>query len=193
MTIDQTNGYLYFVFYDRRNYSDDSTDVYVAVSIDGGNTFFNRKISQSPFFPNSGVFFGDYTNITAHNGIIRPIWTRLNNGMLSIWTDITRLEDIITSTGEKDNSYDIFSFENYPNPACDYTFVSFKLHERTNVNLSIFDLQGNVISKIIKNESRGYGKYIERINLDDLEIPSGVYVIKLEIDKMVKVIRQIKL
>lgn len=193
MTIDQTNGYLYFVFYDRRNYSDDSTDVYIAASIDGGNTFINRKISQSPFFPNSGVFFGDYTNITVHNGIIRPIWTRLNNGMLSIWTDITKLEDIITSTNESQISDELFSFENYPNPSGDYAFISFKLHEKANVNLSIYDLQGNVISKMINNESRGYGKYIERINLDDLEIPSGVYVIKLEIDKMVKVIRQIKL
>ena len=75
MTIDQTSGYLYFVFYDRRNYSNDSTDVYMAISMDGGNTFINRKISQSPFFPNEGVFFGDYTNITANNGVIRPIWT----------------------------------------------------------------------------------------------------------------------
>ncbi|MGB3078786.1 MAG: sialidase family protein, partial [Saprospiraceae bacterium] len=45
MTIDQTTGFLYFVFYDRRNYVDDSTDVFVAVSMDGGNTFINRKIS----------------------------------------------------------------------------------------------------------------------------------------------------
>ena len=50
MTIDQTSGYLYFVFYDRRNYSNDSTDVYMAISMDGGNTFINRKISQSLFF-----------------------------------------------------------------------------------------------------------------------------------------------
>ncbi|NTW34060.1 MAG: exo-alpha-sialidase, partial [Bacteroidetes bacterium] len=58
MTIDQTNGYLYFVFYDRRNYTNDSTDVFVAVSTDGGNTFINRKISQSPFLPDKDIFFG---------------------------------------------------------------------------------------------------------------------------------------
>jgi len=41
MTIDQTNGYLYFVFYDRRNYStaSTSTDVYMARSTDGGGDF----------------------------------------------------------------------------------------------------------------------------------------------------------
>ena len=93
MSIDQTNGYLYFVFYDRRNYSNDSTDVYMALSKDGGSTFINRKISESAFLPNASVFFGDYTNLTVDNGVIRPIWTRLDGGSLSIWTNITRLSD----------------------------------------------------------------------------------------------------
>ncbi len=31
MDIDQTNGHLYFIFYDRRAYLDNQTDVYMAV------------------------------------------------------------------------------------------------------------------------------------------------------------------
>jgi hypothetical protein len=85
MTIDQTTGYIYIIFYDRRNYNDNQTDVYLAVSKDGGATFQNRKISESPFTPISQVFFGDYINVSAHQGIVRPIWTRYENGMLSIW------------------------------------------------------------------------------------------------------------
>jgi Neuraminidase (sialidase) len=57
MTIDQTNGKLYFVFYDRRNYEDTQTDVYMAMPGDGGQTFTNFKISDSPFTPNAGIFF----------------------------------------------------------------------------------------------------------------------------------------
>ena len=86
MTVDQSTGYLYCVFYDRRNYNDNSTDVYIAVSRDEGKTFENIKISESPFIPYAGVFFGDYTNISAVNGIIRPIWTRLDNHLLSLYT-----------------------------------------------------------------------------------------------------------
>lgn len=86
MSVDQTTGFIYIIFYDRRNYDDNQTDVYVAVSKDGGATFQNHKISTSPFTPISQVFFGDYINISAHNGIVRPIWTRYENGMLSIWT-----------------------------------------------------------------------------------------------------------
>ncbi len=191
MTVDQTNGYLYFVFYDRRAYSDNKTDVFVALSTDGGNTFINHKISQSPFLPVSSIFFGDYTNITAHNGIIRPIWTRLNSGQLSIWTDITKLNDILSSTKEIEISKNILDFENYPNPSINSTYVSFKLHKKSNIDLSILDIKGKEIKKIISSEKRDYGKYIEKIDLDQLGISSGVYFIRLKVDNEVKTLRQI--
>jgi|GEM_PF-2218455 len=97
MDIDQTDGHLYFVFYDRRAHSDNQTDVYLAISSDGGASFINRKISETPFIPAKGVFFGDYTNITVHNGIVRPIWTRFENGNLSIWTNITPLSKLLST------------------------------------------------------------------------------------------------
>ena len=182
MTIDQKSGYLYFVFYDRRNYSDNSTDVYVAVSMDGGNTFINRKISSSPFIPTNGIFFGDYTNIIAHNGIIRPIWTRLHSGQLSIWTDLTKLSSIVSTQENAQITNNNMDFENYPNPADNFTYVSFKLHKESKVKLSVYSILGNEIHKVIVSEIRGYGKYVERINLKELNIDSGNYLLKLEID-----------
>lgn len=95
MTIDQTNGYLYFVYYDRRNHEDNlKTDVYLAVSKDGGQTIKDYKISESPFKPNPRIFFGDYTNISVHNGVIRPIWTRLHGGRISAWTALINQSDL---------------------------------------------------------------------------------------------------
>lgn len=88
LTIDQQSGIIYIVFYDRRNYEDEHTDVFLATSTDGGKTFLNERISGSPFFPLQETFMGDYTNIAASNGIIRPIWTRLDSNKLSIWTAI---------------------------------------------------------------------------------------------------------
>ena len=58
------------------------TDVYVARSTDGGETFTNFKVSQSSFNPNSSVFFGDYTNIAAFNKMVYPIWMRLDGTAL---------------------------------------------------------------------------------------------------------------
>ncbi|MDA7803201.1 glycoside hydrolase [Crocinitomix sp.] len=88
MTIDQTNGYIYTVYYDRRNHDGNLTDVYLAVSKDGGENFSEYKISDSPFTPNPRIFFGDYSNISVHNGVIRPIWTRLHKGRISLYTAI---------------------------------------------------------------------------------------------------------
>ena len=88
MTIDQTTGVLYFVFYDRRNTANNFTDVYVARSTDGGETFTNFKVSESSFNPSSSVFFGDYTNIAAMNKMVYPMWMRLDVSALTVWTAI---------------------------------------------------------------------------------------------------------
>lgn len=72
------------MFYDRRNHSDLKTDVYLAISIDGGASFTNEIISEKPFEANADIYMGDYINITAYGGFVRPIWTSLDNGVLSI-------------------------------------------------------------------------------------------------------------
>jgi BNR/Asp-box repeat len=92
MTVDQVTGYVYCVFYDRRNYDDKRTDVWLAVSRDGGKSFENIKISTTPFDPSKYIFFGDYNHISAHNGMVRPIWTRLQDATLSVWTALIEIK-----------------------------------------------------------------------------------------------------
>jgi len=91
MSIDPITGYIYIVYYDRSRYTNTQTDVVLAISKDGGRNFSNEIISESPFTPTKEVFFGDYNNIAAYNGIIRPIWTRYEKGKLSIWTALIKL------------------------------------------------------------------------------------------------------
>lgn len=95
MTVDQATGYLYIVYYDRRAYDDLQTDVYLAYSTDGGSSFKEVKISESPFIPTDTKFFGDYTNIDAHKGVIAPIWTRMDDGRTSVLTAIIKDSDLI--------------------------------------------------------------------------------------------------
>ena len=56
-TIDHSTGHLWFVFYDRRNTTGAATDVYVAKSTDGGNTFENFKVSETSFTPTSSILW----------------------------------------------------------------------------------------------------------------------------------------
>ncbi|MFN3840602.1 MAG: sialidase family protein [Cyclobacteriaceae bacterium] len=88
MTVDPSTGFIYIVYYDRHNYADGQTDVYLAWSTDNGTSFKNVKISETPFIPTPETYFGNYIGISAFNEIIVPVWTRMDNGKTSIWTSI---------------------------------------------------------------------------------------------------------
>ena len=94
MTVDQSTGYLYIVYYDRRETDDNYTDVFMSVSKNGGKSFKDYKISKSSFLPNDKIFFGDYTNISAVGGVIRPIWTHLQNTDISLYTAIVNQKEL---------------------------------------------------------------------------------------------------
>lgn len=94
MDLDQTTGNLYFVYYDRRNHDDESTDVYLAVSEDGSRTIKEHKLSEKPFIPSEEIFFGDYINIASHKGIVRPIWSRMDDKKISLWTALIDHDDL---------------------------------------------------------------------------------------------------
>ena len=173
MSIDQITGYIYIVFYDRRNYNDLQTDVYMAVSKDGGNSFVNFKISQSPFTPAANVFFGDYNNISSHNNVIRPIWTRLENNKTSIWTAIIDVQQMGV-----DNIQDCRTeLSSFPNPFTEQTTVCFKLRKRETVSLSIKDVNGISRAVFMNTKVLARGKYCETFNV---ELPSGVYFVVLQ-------------
>ncbi len=93
MTCDPATGYLYTVFYDRRNTKGTETEVYLAYSKDGGKKWKNKLISEKSFSNNPLIFFGDYNHIDALNGQVRPIWTRLDSdGTMSVWTALIEIE-----------------------------------------------------------------------------------------------------
>ncbi|MEW6773165.1 MAG: sialidase family protein [Bacteroidota bacterium] len=94
MSIDPVTGYLYIIFYDRRSYDNNNTDVYLAISTDGGNTFKNYKLNDKPFKPMPLIFFGDYISVAAYNNIIRPVWMELHEFKLSIKTALLSFEKL---------------------------------------------------------------------------------------------------
>ena len=177
MTVDQVTAYLYFVFYDRRNYDDKNTDVFMAVSKDGGETFANFIISESPFSPSSWVFFGDYTNVTAHNNVIRPIWTRLQNSQLSVWTAI--VDPLILDVEEPVAAIPFALEQNYPNPFSESTHLSFKLKNTSTITLKIFDIMGREVATLFEKETRPAGVYFEHFNASEFNLNSGIYYFSL--------------
>jgi hypothetical protein len=94
MTVDQTTGYVYVIYYDRREHDDTQTDVYMSYSGDGGNHFTDVKLSESPFILQEGKSFSDYNYIAAQKGIIAPIWTRVDGEVISIVTSVIKQDEL---------------------------------------------------------------------------------------------------
>jgi hypothetical protein len=174
MAIDQTNGYLYFVFYDRRNYDNTNTDVYMARSTDGGATFTNFQVSEEPFLPNSNIFFGDYTNVTAHDNVIRPIWARCHNNQMSIWTAIIDTSSVGINEVAQD-AVPISLEQSYPNPFAESTWISFKLHRPATVYLGVYDQLGREVGMLVDHAQLQPGKYSFQFDSAGRNLSPGVY------------------
>ncbi|HPE87504.1 MAG: T9SS type A sorting domain-containing protein [Bacteroidales bacterium] len=177
MDIDQGSGDLWFVFYDRRNYADNFTDVYMALSQDGGATFTNFVISETPFEPWSSVFFGDYNNLSVHNGIVRPVWTRLVGGSLSVWTAIVDVHAV----GEPDQEAIPFELEqNFPNPFAQTTWFKYKLRRAEVISLRVYDITGRPVATLIKNREKEAGRHVAHFDPGEYGLSSGIYYFSLE-------------
>ena len=179
LSVDHTTGNIYVVFYDRRNTQRDATDVFLARSIDGGDSFSNFKISNSSFVPTKNIFFGDYINIAAFNKKIFPVWMRLDNNILSIWTalitepifplDVNRNEPVINN---------FYLFQNYPDPFNPSTSIKYSIPYFTHVSLKIYDMLGEEITTLV-DEDEGPGIYSAAFNTMNKHISSGIYIYRL--------------
>lgn len=176
MTIDQVTGKIYIIFYDRRNYSDSNTDVYLAISDDGGLSFSNHKISETPFIPFSTVFFGHYIGISASNNKVFATWMRMDNGALSLWGVQV---DPVTIGAEPQPAIPFSVVQNIPNPFQEHTFFSFKLDTPSEVTLTVSDMMGHQLATIIDHKILSSGKHVVQFFPDKYHLSSGVYYYSL--------------
>ena len=180
MTIDQVTGKIYITFYDRRNYTDSNTDVYLAISDDGGEIFSNYKISDTPFVPYSTVFFGHYIGVSAHNDKVFVTWMRMDAGELSIWGAPV---DPATVGIEREPAVPHCEFQNAPNPFHEYTFFSFKLDDPSFVTLTVSDFFGNRVATLIDHGKMAAGKHVIQFSPEKYDLSSGIYHYSLVTNK----------
>jgi Neuraminidase (sialidase) len=75
LAVDPVDGSVNVVFYDRRRDPQNRKQIVVlARSTDGGRTFSNYAWTDEPFEA-GGVFFGDYSGLTAYGGRVYGVWT----------------------------------------------------------------------------------------------------------------------
>ncbi len=183
MTIDQATGFIYVDFYDRRNTTGNATDVYMARSTDGGNSFENFKISDSSFTPSKYQFFGDYINVAAYNRNVYPIWMRLDSIKLSVWTapfyDSTGVTGVPVY-GAAPSHYNLK--QNYPNPFNPSTVIDYFLPAAVRVELNVYDILGSKVSVLV-DQVQAAGKHrvvFDAENTDHrTKLSGGIYFYRL--------------
>lgn len=92
-----------------------------------------------------------------------------NGGGSVIFTGINAINTDIPSK--------YFLSQNYPNPFNPVTNIKFDIPQRSNVEISIFDILGKEISVLV-NEELNPGTF--EVNWDASNFPSGVYFYKIE-------------
>ena len=181
MTVDPENGHIYVLFYDRRNYGANSllTDVYIAVSKDGGENFDNFKISETPFLPNGVSFFGDYTFISAAHNVVRPIWGRQDAaGRQKIMTAI--LDSTVIGTAVQSTTLPSYSIGVAPNPFAANTTISYSLARPEPVSLFVTDLYGRKVAVLAAGQYENAGSHATLFDAGEYHLPPGLYFLSLQ-------------
>ncbi|HZW39265.1 MAG TPA: T9SS type A sorting domain-containing protein [Ignavibacteriaceae bacterium] len=83
----------------------------------------------------------------------------------------------VKETGEIINDYNLY--QNYPNPFNPATTISFNLKEQSNVTLTIYNIMGEVVSKLINNQTMAEGNHSLRFDASNLT--SGLYLYELKV------------
>jgi hypothetical protein len=100
--------------------------------------------------------------------------------------------DLITDIEEGEFTYSKKKFEVYscyPNPFNNVTKLKYHLNIPTNVNIKIFDILGNIV-KTLFNDNQGEGGYTliwDGKDNNNNSVVSGIYLVKLQVDKEIKV------
>jgi hypothetical protein len=101
--VDEYGG-VNIVYYDTRNIpTNDSAQIYVSRSIDGGSTWSDLLVSDHKFKPKpisglAGGYQGDYIGITSGNGKIWPYWAEDITGAYQAWISSIDIGPAISHT-----------------------------------------------------------------------------------------------
>lgn len=185
ITVDD-NGGINVIYYDNRNISSDSMDVFLSRSTDGGINWRDYRINENRFKPKSVTGAvgagnqGDNIGLIFANNRLIPVWMDDHSGIYQIWSASIDLNTISIKQISDLIPRDFSLKQNYPNPFNPNTIITYNIpSNNTNIKLIIYDALGKEI-KILVNEKQGAGSY--SVDFEATSLPSGVYFYILEAD-----------
>ncbi|MEJ2105653.1 MAG: T9SS type A sorting domain-containing protein, partial [Ignavibacteriaceae bacterium] len=180
LEIDDEGG-LNILFYDDRNTTSDSTDVFLSRSTNGGNTWGEFSIKNSRFKPKpilggASAYQGDHIALLSVGDKLHALWMADYSGIYQVW--LATIDRNILSVEDNSNSTvnEFALFQNYPNPFNPSTRINYSIGKESFVQLKVYDVLGNEVATLV-NEEKPAGTYDIRFTSDKL--PSGIYFYRL--------------
>ena len=171
------------IYYDNRNISTDSMDVYLSRSTNGGDSWTDYRINDHRFVPKTVTGAvgsgnqGDNIGITSVGNKLWPVWMDDHTGNYQIWTAAVDVNSIGVTQIITEVPEGFFLTQNYPNPFNPTTNLEFGISKLGFVSLKVYDLLGKEVTTLV-NEIKPAGLY--EVEFDGSILPSGIYYYKLE-------------
>jgi len=179
MTVDE-NGGINVIFYDDRATTSDSAGVFLARSLDNGNTWTEYEISDKNFEPTpiGGLgqgYQGDNISIVYSNNTLHPFWMDNRSGIYQIQS----VKIPLSLVGIEDNTAEVpidFRMGNAsPNPFNPQTTFTLDLPNSGNVQISLFDSRGSLVQTVFDGiKDQGTHQFI----VEGSSLSSGVYFVR---------------
>ena len=173
-------GGINIIYYDDRNTTSDSAEIFLSRSTDGGNIWNDFPISNHRFKPQAigGLgqgYQGDNIAVISSGNNLMAFWMDNFSGTYQIWQN--KISLISLSIKNINTFPKQFSLkQNYPNPFNPKTKIKYEIAKSGFVSLKIYDVLGREIKTLV-NENKNVGFY--EIEFDANNLNSGIYFYKL--------------
>lgn len=178
--------------YVRRSSTDTLDQLRVLTSVNCGSTWSQRYLKDFSTLPTTTTTSSSFTptlasqwrqdnvpisNVTGQTSVrFRFEFTGHGVGN-NIYIDDINITGVVSVEEELANS---FGFNAYPNPFDENTTVSFTLADKHTVSLGIYDVVGKEVVEVSTPAELNAGSYSFPLNKHTL--PSGIYIVKLNVD-----------
>ena len=95
----------------------------------------------------------------------------------------------VSSTGIEQFRIQNSEFRIYPNPTSGITYLNYENVASSTVSASIFDVTGRQVTSIINNQQQSAGKHTLNIDINNIQLPQGLYMVQLIVNGSIKTIK----
>ncbi|MCK4252526.1 T9SS type A sorting domain-containing protein [candidate division WOR-3 bacterium] len=179
-SIQETDDSGYIIVGGTRSFGADNDDAYIIKIDSSGNALWTKVFG--------GTSYDNFNSVqqTTDLGYIACGYTlSFGPGNGGVW--LMRFEP--DTFGIEEMQYTnskIVHLVVYPNPIYKECNIEYNMSQKTNVNISVFDVVGRLIEEVI-NENQNAGVYRKTFDMTDL--PQGVYFIRLSTEKITEAIK----